>query len=127
MSTNVECDRELMGLKVRLPHSFNQISERMFSRIGDLKPALMKASDTFWARSVMLPVEFADRETVSLDVLDDARSDQCGSRVDDATQYAVCRNFGADESCRIDALDALAFVWTSVFVEVPERNAVLPW
>ena len=55
MSTNVECDRELMGLKVRLPHSFNQISERMFSRIGDLKPALMKASDTFWARSVMLP------------------------------------------------------------------------
>lgn len=125
MSTNVECDRELMGLKVRLPHSFNQISERMFSRIGDLKPALMKASDTFWARSVMLPSSSPIGKPVSLDVLDDARSDQCGSRVDDATQYAVCRNFGADESCRIDALDALAFVWTSVFVEVPERNAVL--
>ena len=58
-------------------------------------------------------------------MLDDARSDQCGGRVDNTSQYTVCRDFGADQTGRINALDTLAFMGTAMFVEVPERDAVL--
>ena len=42
MSTSVECVSALIGLKVRLPHSLSQISERMLSSTGALRPARAK-------------------------------------------------------------------------------------
>ena len=55
MSTKVECDRLLIGLKVRLPHSLSQISERMSSSTGALKPAFVKHRETRVTRSVLPP------------------------------------------------------------------------
>ena len=55
MSTSVECVRLLIGLKVRLPHSLSQISARMLSSTGALKPALVKQAATRLTRSLDEP------------------------------------------------------------------------
>ncbi len=55
MSTRVARVRALIGLKLRLPQSLSQISARMSSRTGALKPARPKHSDTRVARSLRLP------------------------------------------------------------------------
>ena len=55
MSTSVAWVMALIGLKVRLPHSFSQISERMSSRMRALNPASVNVSDTRRTRSVSAP------------------------------------------------------------------------
>ena len=55
MSTSVECVRLLIGLKVRLPHSLSQISARMLSSTGALKPALAKQAAIACTRSLEVP------------------------------------------------------------------------
>ena len=68
MSTRVACDNALIGLKVRFPSSFNQISEPMLSKIGALNPcfheAFGHARDSFTDRTL----EFAHREAISRDM-----------------------------------------------------------
>jgi len=55
MSTSVERLNALIGLKVRLPHSFSQISLRILSSTGALKPARVMAADTRLTRSLDEP------------------------------------------------------------------------
>ena len=55
MSTSVEWVRLLIGLKVRLPHNLSQISARMFSSTGALKPALARQAETRFTRSLLEP------------------------------------------------------------------------
>ena len=44
-----------MGLNVRLPHSFNHISERISSNIRDLNPAVVKVAARPSSLSVIDP------------------------------------------------------------------------
>jgi hypothetical protein len=55
MSCSVECDRLLIGLKVRLPQSLSQISPRMSCSTGALKPAAVKQFEIRVTRAVVLP------------------------------------------------------------------------
>jgi hypothetical protein len=125
MSTSVECDRLLIGLKVRLPHSFSQISERMLSSTGALKPALVKHADTRIDAIAARTIEFADREAIAFDVTNHTRRDQLGCRVHDAADDPLGRNLVGDccrwgQRCAPAARQRAAMV-----VEVPEGNAVL--
>ena len=45
----------LMGLKLRLPHTFNQISERMSADTGALNPASLKTLLMARTEAVSLP------------------------------------------------------------------------
>ncbi len=51
ISTSVAWHSALMGLKLRLPHAFSQISERMSASSGDLNPARVSISETRCTRS----------------------------------------------------------------------------
>src|ERR1700733_11900603 len=55
MSSSVAWLSALTGLKVRLPQSFIQISERTSLSAGDLKPAFVNSSDSAAMRSVLAP------------------------------------------------------------------------
>ncbi len=55
MSASVERESALIGLKVRLPQSLSQISARISSSTGALKPALTKQSETRRTRSLIEP------------------------------------------------------------------------
>ena len=55
MSTSVARESALIGLNVRLPHSFSQISERMSSSTGALRPARVNAPHTRSTRGVVVP------------------------------------------------------------------------
>src|SRR5690606_12013286 len=70
-------------------------------------------------------VEFANRETVAFDVLDDARSDQFGCRINHATDHAFCRDFFQDDAGRVHAAHRRTFELAAVLLEVPVGNAVL--
>ena len=75
MPASVARDSALIGLKVRFPHSFNQISARMSLSTGACRPPRMKHSDTRVDPLARRPVGFSDREPVALDVFDDAGRD----------------------------------------------------
>ncbi len=55
MSTSVAWVSALIGLKLMLPHSFSQISERMSVRTGALRPAATSVAETFLTRALSLP------------------------------------------------------------------------
>ena len=55
MSSSVAWASALIGLKVRLPQSFVQISARTSASAGDLKPARVNISDSAAMRSVFRP------------------------------------------------------------------------
>ena len=55
MPASVARDSALIGLKVRLPQSFSQISARMSLSTGACSPPLMKHSDTRVTRSLAVP------------------------------------------------------------------------
>ena len=55
MSTSVECVSALMGLKVRLPQSLSQISERMSVSTRALKPDSVSSPATRCTRADSLP------------------------------------------------------------------------
>ena len=55
MSSNVACVNALMGLKLKLPHTLSQISERMSLDTGALKPAALNASLMARMLGVSLP------------------------------------------------------------------------
>ncbi len=55
MPARVARDKALIGLKVRFPHSFNQISARMSASTGAWSPPRIKHSDTRLTRSLVEP------------------------------------------------------------------------
>ena len=124
-STSVEWVSALIGLKLRLPQSLSQISERMSSSTGDLRPAATKTSEIARDALARAAVELAEREAVAFDVLDDAGRDHRGRRVDDAAEDARGIDGLRDGARRIGGLDREAFVFAAVTLEIPPRDAVL--
>ncbi|OIJ42278.1 hypothetical protein LO55_1 [Massilia timonae] len=72
MSTRVECASALIGLKQTLPHSLSQISARILSSTGDLKPAFWKQAETSLTRSLAVPSSSPSGKARAFDVPDDA-------------------------------------------------------
>src|SRR5690606_1016759 len=71
-------------------------------------------------------VQFTDREAVAFDVMNDARSGQLGSRIDDAAEDAARIDGRLDLAARIDAFDRLVGVRNiALALEIPPRNPVL--
>ncbi len=100
----------LTGLKVRLPQSFVQISVRTSASAGDLKPALVKSSDSAAMRSVFCAVDFGKRKAMALDVPDDARAFDLRRLIADAGDDGVDRQIDGDDPAGIDAFELDAFV-----------------
>ncbi len=55
MSSRVAWQSALIGLKLTLPQSLSQISERMSLTTGDLNPALRNSSAIVFTRGVSAP------------------------------------------------------------------------
>ena len=95
----------LIGLKVRLPQSFVQISVRTSLSTGDLKPARVKSSDSAAIRSVLRAVDFGQRQAMALDVLDHARALDLRRLIADGRDDGVDRQMVGDHAAGIDALE----------------------
>ena len=72
MSSSVARVSALIGLKVRLPQSFIQISVRTSVSTGDLKPAREKSSASAATRALLRAVDFGERQAIALDMADHA-------------------------------------------------------
>ena len=86
MSTSVACARQLIGLKLRLPHSLSQISERMSVSTGELETRALETSGQAPHALAVAAVQFTEREPVAFDVRDHTRRDQFRCRVDHAAE-----------------------------------------
>ena len=123
MSSSVAWLSALTGLKVTLPQSFIQISARTSASAGDLKPALVKSSDSArYARS--FAIDFGDRQAMAFDMPDDSRALDLRRLVADRGDDGVNRQMASDHTARIDALEPNAFVRAAMLKEIPPGHAV---
>src|ERR1700730_11919366 len=70
-------------------------------------------------------IDLGERETIALDVTDDARSLDRRRGINDAGDHSVERQIVRDKSARINAFQADALIGTPMLEEVPPRNPIL--
>ena len=125
MSSSVAWVSALIGLKVRLPHSFIQISARTSLSAGDLKPALVNSSRERRDARGLLAVDLGEREAIALDVADDSGALDLRRLIADGGDDGVDRQMVRDHAARIDAFEPDALVRPAVLEEIPPGYAVL--
>ena len=125
MSSSVARASALIGLKVRLPQSFVQISVRTSLRTGDLKPAREEELGERRDAGALRAVDFGQRQAMALDMPDDARAFDLRRLIADAGDDGVDRQMAGDHAAGIDALEPMALVRAAVLEEIPPRDAVL--
>ena len=96
--------KALIGLKLRLPQTLSQISERMSLETGALNPAALNAFADCSHRRSVAAVDLAQAESVALDDLDHAGPDDLAGWVDHAADHTVHVDVPRDAAVRVDSL-----------------------
>ena len=96
----------LIGLKLRFPHSFIQISSRICFFTGALNPASRRAADKASTRGVFSPEGSPMGKAIAFDVRNRARFRYLARRVDHAADRALRPDRLPLHAARIDAVDA---------------------
>src|SRR5271157_1928724 len=91
---------------------------RLESRLAE------KLRDHLYSRRLRA-VQFANRESVALDLANQPRRDDLGGRVDHAADHAIHLDMGSDHSARIDGLDPRPRVRPGKPEKIPPGDAVL--
>ena len=114
-----------MGLKVRLPHSFSQISERMSSRTRDLKPASANRPETMRTRSESRPSSSpTGKRLPSMCRMTPGLCD-LGRRIGDAADDPPRVDRPEQHAAGVHRFDDAARVVAVDLLEVPPGDAVL--
>ena len=113
MSTSVAWVSAEIGLNERLPHALSQIS------------GLDKNVVQFLDALGLFAVEFADREAVAFDVVDDARRSCCRRGINHAAYDAVRIDILGEDAGGIEALQPAIVVLAAEPLKVPPWQAVL--
>ena len=125
MSTSVAWVSAEIGLNDRLPHAFSQISERISVQHHGFQPGLDEDVVQFPDARGLLAVEFADREAVALDMVDDARRGRRRRRIDHAADQAFRVDMPGQDAGGIEAFQLVVVVLAAEPLEVPPGQAVL--